>query len=307
MNEHFSNPFLQRIARQDFERAVRRGFWHSILSFLRNNDNRLLSFDELRQKIPLRHQHDIGLKQVPIDHIIGSVGRYRDFDRVFLPRQKHTRRRWENIDILNIKEASIPPVDLYKVGSAYFVRDGNHRVSVARERGQAYLDAMVTEVEVSVPVDEDTEIDDLIRLAEKAEFLEKTRLGEICPDAKITFTLPGGYSKLVEHVEVHRYFLTISRQQEIPWDVAVEGWYHDVYSPLVQVLREKRVLDDFPGRTEADLYLWVIEHLWYLRQGEDREVGLIEGVDHFVREYMRQPLHRLVAAVMRFLRWLGNA
>jgi len=306
MSERFSYGFLRRMARQDFDHALRRGFWRSIFNFFRQNSNRLLPFDELLKKLPIHNQYELGLRQVPIDQIIGSVGRYHDFDRAFLPRQKHTRQRWENIDILNIQEVGLPPVELYQVGSAYFVKDGNHRVSVARERGQTYVDAMVTKVDVAVPINEDTDIDDLIRLAEKAEFLEKTNLMELCPDAEIMFTLPGGFLKLVEHIEVHRYFLGTSKGREITWEDAVRSWYQDVYSPLVQVLRDKGILLNFPGRSEADLYLWVIEHLWYLHESDGKNMALKEGVDHFVREYMRQPLHRAVATFMRFLNWLGK-
>ena len=84
--------------------------------------------------------------------IVGSVGRYNDFDRVFLPRRRALRERWASIDSAHIKEINLPAIEVYKVGSVYFVLDGNHRVSVARERGQEYIDAMVIELEVPFEV-----------------------------------------------------------------------------------------------------------------------------------------------------------
>ncbi len=215
MDEHpeiLNNQMVRMIARTDFETALRRGFWHSVKSWITNSDNKLLPFDEIIKQLPLKGQHSLGMKVIPIDKIIGSVGRYRDFDRAFLPRQSHTRSRWINIDTAHLKDVILPPIEVYKMGEVYFVKDGNHRVSVAREKGQIYIDADVIELDVIVPIDADLSIDDIIKKREQVEFYEKTQLHKILPDANIELSVPGGYDKIIEHIEVHRWFMGEERK-----------------------------------------------------------------------------------------------
>jgi hypothetical protein len=173
---------------------------------------------------------------------------------------------------------------------------------VAREHGQAYIDADVIEIDVPVPVDVNTDIDTLIRKIEQSEFYRMTRLKELRPRAKIELTLPGGYEKLKEHIEVHRWFMGERRHEEIPWEEAVTGWYDRVYRPLVKVIREQKILREFPGRSEADLYLWVIEHLWYLREEWQSEVSLKDAAAHFAEAYSQRPLRRILELVRKTAR-----
>lgn len=276
---------IEQIAKADFEAALRKGFWRSVLSWFSQSSNRLLPFDEVRARLPMRGQHYIGLREVPIEKIIGSVGRYQDFDRAFLPRHSRTASRWISIDAAHLQEIDLPPVELYKIGEAYFVKDGNHRVSVARERGQKFIDAYVIEIDTPVPIDEHTDIDELITLHEKGEFYAKTQLDQLRPGAKIDLTLPGQYAKLLEHIDVHRYFMGLERGQEVPYEEAVTSWYDEVYLPLARVIGEADLLKEFPGRTVGDLYLWIIEHLWYLREQYRREVTPEEAANHFREQF----------------------
>jgi hypothetical protein len=112
-----------------------------------------LAFDQVHQSLPLTGQHHVGLQTVSLDKIVGNEGRYHEFDRTFFPRQSHIRDRWARIDQAHYQQTPLPPVVLTKVGAVYFVRDGNHRVSVARIRRQDYIDAYVTELDLAVPVD----------------------------------------------------------------------------------------------------------------------------------------------------------
>jgi hypothetical protein len=168
-----------------------------------------------------------------VDQIVGSVNRYQDFDRVFLPTQAHTAHRWRSISRAFYDDVSLPPVKLYKVGDTYFVMDGNHRVSVARERGQLFLDAEVIEARTRVPVEADLNADDLEIMEEYVEFLERTRLDEMRPGQRITFTIGGGYQRLLEHIAVHRYFMGLEEARFIPKAEAVCDWYDNLYLPLV--------------------------------------------------------------------------
>jgi len=288
------------IARQDFDSAYMKGFWHSVLAWFTQEKNQLLPFDEIRSKLPLRGQHDIGLQQIPLNQIIGSVGRYQDFDRAFLPRRNNIRTRWENIDSAQLRDIVLPPIDVYKIGEVYFVKDGNHRVSVARERGQYFIDANVVEIESAVPIDSVKDIDELLRNQQRVKFLEQTHLNDLWPDANVEFTVPGGYERLLEHISVHRWFMGEKRRGPVSYLDAVADWYDQVYMPLIKVIRDNHILNDFPSRTEADLYLWVIEHIWYMREEVDEEISLEDAAEHFADEYSERPLKQLVNNLKKF-------
>lgn len=297
--EHFQN-----IAREDFEAALRKGFWGSIKSWFNKSPNHLLPFDEIRRVLPVQGQYDMGMRQIELDKIIGSVGRYNDFDQSFLPRHRHTSSRWINIDLANLQEIILPPIDVYKVGDVYFVKDGNHRVSVARERGQAFIDANVIEIEVDIPIDRTTNIDEYIMLQEKAFFYKTTQLKTIYSDAEIQLTLPGQYEKLLEHINVHRWYMGERAHQEVSYQDAVAGWYTEVYIPLVKVIEGQDIIHEFPGRTTADLYLWVIEHLYYLREEYHSDVSMEAAAAHFTEEFSKHSLRKLYFQFSRSLRRL---
>ena len=283
------------IVRGDYERARRKSFVRAIASWLRRSDNALLAFDEMRRGIHAQATRDGGLHEVPIDRIVGSVGRYRDFDRAFLPRQVRTRDRWESVDRAHREGTEVPAIELYKIGEVYFVKDGNHRVSVARERGQAFIDAHVIEVTAPAPVDSVEDLLDFIRDRDALAFYEKTDLLRIRPDARIELTLPGQYDKLLEHISTHRWYLGIEQKREIPYPEAVASWYDRVYMPTVEVIRKTGALRDFPNRTEADLYLWCTEHHWYLHQAAHPKGESLETiVSDYAGENSERPLRPLL-------------
>ncbi|GAB4403143.1 MAG: DUF4032 domain-containing protein [Anaerolineales bacterium] len=283
---------VDHLAEEDFQRARSKAFWNRILGWLTGEQTDLLPLDVVRARVPFQGQHDLGLQAVPIRQIVGSESRYRDFDRAFLPRQTHTRDRWVAIDRLHYRQVELPPVSLYKIGDIYFVRDGNHRISVARERGQEFVDAYVTELTTPVPLTPDTDLHELVLEQERLRFLQETGLDRIRPEAEVRLTLSGQYGKLSEHIQVHRWFLGQERGAEVPYEEAVASWYDRVYMPLVQIIREHGILNEFPGRTEADLYLWIIEHSWYLREAGG-EVPMEQAATDFARLYSRRLLTKL--------------
>lgn len=296
---------FEHLAKEDFDRALRKGIWRKIITWLKGENNDLLPFDEVRARIPFRGQHHIGITQVPIDAIVGSLGRYRDFDRAFLPRQTHTRDRWVNIDRAHYEEIRLPPVELYKMGEVYFVKDGNHRVSVARERGQQFIDAYVIEIDVPVPLTRDADIDDIALKGEQATFYEKSNIRTIRSDANIEMTLPGEYERLLEHISVHRWYLGEQRKSEVPYEEAVASWYDHVYGPVVECIRENNLLPHFPGRTEADLYLWIIEYQWYLREAYENDYSFLDAARQFRESLPDWPTGKLVNLLYQ-ASWVDN-
>jgi hypothetical protein len=280
---------------EDFERARRKAFWRHLATRLLRRDNSLLSFEEARRRLCAQAQHYGGLRQVAIDQIVGSVSRYHDFDRAFLPRRTTTKGRWLSIDRAYYEETLLPPIELYQLGETYFVKDGNHRVSVAREQGQAFIDAYVVELSVPVPIGSLAELEDWVRRQDALDFMSRTRLASLRPAAHIELTLLGQYDKLLEHIAVHRWFLGVEQRRPLSWEEAVTSWHDHVYAPLAEVIQSSGVLRDFPGRTQADLYLWIIEHRWYLHQAGvlDERTPVEETVRQYAAEFSRRPGRRL--------------
>jgi nucleotide-binding universal stress UspA family protein len=170
--------------------------------------------------------------------------------------------------------AMLEPIKVYQIGQVYFVLDGHHRVSVARELGSTYIEADVTEVYTRVPLSPDVQPDDLIVKAEYAGFLEHTRLDEIRPGSDLSMTLLGQYGVLEAQIETHRQSMSLEAKREIPAEEVAGSWYDQVYLPVVQVIRAQDLLSDFPGRTETDLYLWLSKHRATLEQELGYEVEI---------------------------------
>jgi hypothetical protein len=257
----------------DFSRARLKSFLNRVRSLFSGAPYRLLSYDEVKASLHLGGPIYRGIQTVPVKQIVGSLNRYDEFDRAFKPVDDHLAERWQNIDYAFYKAIGLPPILLYKVGAVYFVVDGHHRVSVAREQGQTDIDAEVREVSSKVNITPDIRPEDLSILGEKVRFLERTRLDHLRPDSRVRLTLSGGFERILEHIAVHRYFMGLDLKREITEDEAVSHWYDDVYMPIIEVIRGSKVLSEFPGRTEADLYVWVLDHQRYLAHAEGQPLG----------------------------------
>jgi hypothetical protein len=285
--------WADQTAKSDFERAHMKSFWNEIRSKFKQTNNKLLPFDEVSRIFPQRGQYDLGMKEIPIENIVGSVNRSNDFDRAFLPRDDHDRGRWENVDKARLKDIELPAIEVYKIGEVYFVIDGNHRVSVAREKGQAFIDAHVTHLEIPIQITPDMDWDDIIIRKERKEFLEQTNINHLIQNNGICLTQIGGYSTLLEHISVHRWFMGEQHGHEISLDRAVVSWYRRVYMNFVKVIRKRNILKDFPGRTETDLYLWISRHHYFMAEDVATKIPLDVAATHFVNKYSQRPLRRM--------------
>ncbi|HNS50584.1 MAG TPA: DUF4032 domain-containing protein [Anaerolineae bacterium] len=269
-----------------FRAARWRAFFQHIRAwFTGHKVSPLLRLDAVREKLDIRGQHYAGLQSIPVGQIVGSAGRYHDFNRAFLPEQEYVKQRWRRVYAAAHSPQGFPPIEVYQVGEAYFVRDGHHRVSVLKELGAPSIEAYVTVLESPVPLTADITDEELELKGEYASFLRQTGLRDVRPSAELQFSLRGQYPTLLEHIAVHRYYLGQEERREIPEDEAVGRWYDEVYLPLVRVIREVRILSVFPGRTEADLYLWIIEHRHYLSERSVQEVPIEEAAEEYVREF----------------------
>lgn len=244
----------------DFRRLRHQADIERLLAMASGQSADLLNFEEVRRQLRATAASDRQLREIPLDSIIGSVGRYLDFSRSFLPRNDSDAERWARVMVATQDLAGLPPIEVYQIGDAYFVVDGNHRVSVARQNGARSIQAYVIPFRSRVPLSPDVRPRDLVLGAEQTAFLEQTRLDETRPGSALLLTEPGAYRTLREHIDVHRYYLNQRRADPVSLEDAAADFYDNVYMPVVAVIRERGLLRDFPGRTEADMYLWLAEH-----------------------------------------------
>jgi nucleotide-binding universal stress UspA family protein len=281
---------------QDFYRARSQAALKEVLARLTGRSIELLSYEDVRQKVRASGVVSRSLQEIPVEAIIGSVGRYNDFTRDFLPRHDSDQTRWANVKVAVNDLTGVPPVELYKVGDIYFVHDGHHRISVARQLGNTHVQAYVTEIKSKVPLSPDIKPDDLILKAEYADFLEITQLDQLRPEADLSVTVPGQYQKLLEHIEVHRHYMGLEEQREIPYQEAVGHWYDYVYRPAVDVIRELRILDDFPNRTETDLYLWIAKRRENIQKDLGWEIPVSSAAADLAAQFSKR-LPRVMARI----------
>lgn len=273
-----------------FDDARRAGLMHDLIRPLLRRPTELLPFQEVHERLHLAGVVDRGVLEVPLQAIVGTVGRRRDFTRAFLPRGEELRERWNDVKALAEGPRGFPAVELYQVGDVYFVLDGHHRVSVARSLGQPTIEAHVQEFLTPVQLAPDASLAEIVLKSALAEFLHATGLTQAAAGDFET-TEPDGYERLLEHIAVHRYFRGLEARREIDWRQAVDSWFDTVYQPMVETIRASGILADFPGRTETDLYLFAMEHLYHLRRAYGDGLDLDEVVDDFaqtVREDQRE-------------------
>jgi hypothetical protein len=289
----------------DFNRSRNRAMIQELLAVLTHAPIDLLSYKEVQEKLYLQGGTYRGRQDIPLDKIVGSVGRYRDFTRTFLPRSNADRERWARVKALMEGMTGLPPIEVFQVGDVYFVKDGNHRVSVARGMGATGIQAHVTEVQSPVPLDAGATSEDLIIKADYAYFLGRTHLDKLRPEQRIEFTVPGRYQDLLAHIGAHQHYLEQRLGQAVPWEEAVTGWYDNVYLPLVRLIRDKGLLKEFPHRTEADLYAWVTRYEIELRQRYDApDVDDEVAVEEFAELYSGRPVIAQLKAIHRAFRKL---
>ncbi|HEY9054239.1 MAG TPA: transcriptional regulator [Rectinemataceae bacterium] len=293
------------MADQDFQKAQTRALLSRLAHIFDPGGEDLLPFDEAKRILKPVSESYTGLVTVPLDRIVGSEGRYRDFNRRFLPRKSYLRQRWTSVDKTRYEDLVLPPVRLYEMGGVYFVRDGNHRVSVARSTGQLEIDAEVTSLQSPLDISPEMGIDELrtaVIAREKRAFFESTDYLAVIGEDDLDFSEPGRFDTIREHVDVHKYYLNEKETTEIPWSSALWSWHENVYRPIVLAIREERLLSNFPGRTEADLYLFLVQHWGELKTRLDKDVGVGDAARNFKSLQDRStPLPEHAARLVRSL------
>lgn len=287
-------------AQTEFERARRTAELDRLTAWLRGRDARLLPFDTIRRNLRQQSPFYRGIQEVPLDLIVGSVGRYAEMNREFLPLNDNLKDRWVKMAELAHTEGW-PPIELYKVSNAYFVRDGNHRVSAARRLKFPTIEAHVWEYPEDIEIGPKDSLDEVLDRFRERVFLEKTELKLQFPDYDIRFTAVGRYPELQAQIEELRQKLALIDEREASFPEAAGAWYELIYLPSVQIIRESGLLEAFPGRTEADLFAWMSLHRDRLREQYGDFRNLADLAHSLMATYREKPAARMSRQVRRLL------
>ncbi|MDY4610237.1 MAG: transcriptional regulator [Sphaerochaetaceae bacterium] len=283
---------------EDFTKARARGRMQSILSTLQWKNSDLLSFYEVTALLKPKHETYLGMRTIPIDKIIGSEGRYHDFTLAFYPKKELLRTRWESIDRAHHQYVNLPPISVYKLGDWYFVRDGNHRVSVAKTQGVEFIDAEVVELDSEIPIEPGLTKRQLSKRVvnyERERFLELYHPEKYLDMSQIEFTAPGMYPEMVNHILVHKYYINQNQTEEISFEEAAKSWFDNVYMPIVREIRHERLLSTFPGHTEGDLYMWIVRHWDNLKNSTgSQDVSIHKAASDYKKRFGKGTFQRWV-------------
>lgn len=269
----FKSHLIEGVNR--FQSARTRAFWEEMLALVRGKSAGLMSFEDIRTRLHLTEESYKGLQDIEIEKIVGSVGRYRDFTSSFLPRNGKMQERWSRVYAKVNSMEGVPPIEVYQVGEVYFVRDGNHRVSVAKQIKNKTIEAHVTELRTPIYLHANMSESELNEAEAYTLFLKETGLQTTRPHLQsLQLSEPSRYGEMMEYIYLHKSFMEDATGKSVTLREAAANWYDTMYRPALTLIRKYHVLAELPERsqntrTEADLFMWLIDHLHDVRD----EVG----------------------------------
>jgi hypothetical protein len=270
-------------AQFDFGRARRRRMLSSLAARLRGEPgdvNVILPFDEVVAALGRRGERRLGLQTVPLNSIVGTVDRRREFDRRFRPTSGRVRPRWERINVAQRRGDAMPPIDVYRIGDLHFVKDGHHRVSVARALGYKDINAYVTEVLTEVGADRTITLRDLPLKSHQRLFHERVPLPKEARD-RIQLSDEWRYAALAEAVEAWGFRLIQQHGELLSRAEVAEAWFRDEYEHVVGMLREAGLVRH---GTETEAYMRVAQLRYLLLRTHEWDDQVIEAVRHDLEE-----------------------
>ena len=280
--------FTTAQSEEDFNKAKNKAFFNEIQHFLSPEEATLISLNDVKQMIKPTNETYVGMKTIPIEKIVGSEGRYNDFDNRFFPKSSHLKNRWEHVDQAAIQAIDLPPIKVYEIAGLYFVRDGNHRVSVAKSRGTEFIDAEVVSLQSEIVLKKPDNINDIVRQIinyEKRVFYSETGFGDITDYWCLDFSRTGRYDVIYNHILTHKYYMNLHKSEEITMEDAILSWFNNVYMPLAVNINKRHILRSFPHRTIGDLYVWIVRYWGDLKTKFGDDVPIEEAVNNFTKKY----------------------
>jgi hypothetical protein len=288
----------------DFSKARSKALVNEIQHFMNPEEANLISFTDIKSLLKPKDEVYIGMKTIPVNKIAGSEGRYKDFDNRFFPKSSFLRDRWEHVDEAALQSITLPPIKVYELGGLYFVRDGNHRVSVSKARGTEFIDAEVVSLQSEIKLKPSDTLKGMVKqiiFYEKRVFYTETNFGDITDFWGLDFSTAGQYDVVYNHILTHKYYLNMKRTDEISMEEAVISWYTTVYHPIIEVIHEYHIMRYFRQRTQSDLYVWIIKYWDELKQKFGNDVKLDDAVLAFRKNQKPQPLSKIINKIQRIL------
>lgn len=237
--------------------ASRPGELRRILGVVPGRDRTpLLPFEEAQRRLRPFASAYVGIRSIPLAQIVGTEGRERDFDRYFRPRHSGVSARLRRV-AQAFPHSDFGAIVVYKLGDAYFVLDGHHRVAIARRRGLEWIDAEVTELRARWPLSAEADMAELLHAEQERLFLEHSRLAEARPEARIRFSLPSGYRQLLEHVQIHGYHRLVAETRPVTAAEIAAEWYEHSYLTALEAIRQEGLAEACPEATDADRVLYL--------------------------------------------------
>jgi hypothetical protein len=212
----------------------------------------MLPFEEVVEALGRRGEHDLGVQPIPLESIVGTVGRRRgEFDRAFRPSSEGQRSRWESIAAARRRGESMPPIDVFRIGELHFVEDGHHRVSVARAMGDTTIDARVREIETALGAGRELRVRDLPVKHHERVFFERVPLPPAAR-ARINLSDEWRWARLAALIEAWGFRASHARGRLLSRDEMARAWFEEEYEPVARSLDEAQM--GGPG-TETERYL----------------------------------------------------
>ena len=269
-------------AQTDFGRARRRAVASRLARRLRGDPgdvSMILPFDEVVEALGRKGERRLGLQTIPLDSIVGTVDRTREFDRNFRPTTRRVKRRWQRIAEAIRRGEAMPPIEVYRVGDMHFVEDGHHRVSVARQLGLDVIEAYVTEIETEVGADAAVRLRDLAMKSHERLFFERVPLPR---EWRSRIALPHGswYAGLAEGVEAWGFRYMQARQEFTTREQIARAWFTDEFEPVVEMLREADLIGN---QTEAEAYARVVSLRYLLLRTHRWDEEILERLREELR------------------------
>ena len=288
-------------AESDFARARNKALFNEIQHLLTPEEAAMISLKAVRKVIKTQSETYIGMKVIPINKIVGSEGRYRDFDNQFFPKRSIIKERWEHVDEAVIKDIVLPPIKVYELGGLYFVRDGNHRVSVAKSKGVEFIDAEVVSLQTEIKLSPPRTLNGMMKQIisyEKRNFYFETNFGDITDYWVLDFSTAGQYDVIYNHILTHKYFINQNQTEEIPMEDAILSWFNNVYLPVVTTIQKYKIMKYFRKNTVSDLYVWIITFYDELK----KKFGDGLPLDQIVNDIKREKKFSLLSRVRNFIK-----
>jgi uncharacterized ParB-like nuclease family protein len=246
---------IQFAVSEDWKKARRQAIYRNVVCAVTQCSVKMRSFADIQDLLHLDEMQYRGLQEIPLERIKGSVGRFDDFTSAFLPRKDHMQERWQKVDRL-VRQGKAPPIEVYQVDQAYFVVDGNHRVSTARQNDLKTIQAHVTSFSSPFTPAAGADIDQMLIEAEQQRFMDRVGTSDSRAAEAIRFTCAGCYRDLAGQIDAYRLGMELQTEKPVSFQEAFSAWYEEVYSVAVESIRQEDMLELFPERTEADLFIW---------------------------------------------------